>query len=92
MTQLTCTCLLSVQVIGNNRIETRCGHVFQATSTWPHGSYCGEYCATHDLEARALSDAGPDMETPDECFGINAYRAQLRQVGADEERDHQFAG
>ncbi len=92
MTQLTCTCLLSVQVIGNNRIETRCGQVFQVTSTWSHGSYCGEYCATHDLEARLPSEAGTDMQTPDEYFGINAFRVQPRQVGAFEDRDHQSDG
>lgn len=90
MTQLICSCLLSVihRTNGTSQ-EVRCGTVFDARSTWEFGSYCSWYCSQHDLEAIPVRDAAPDMQTPDQHFGINAFRVLPRQQGALEEREQQ---
>ncbi len=91
MTQLTCPCLLFVERDDKGiSQEVRCGIVFEVLSAWEYGSYCSLYCSKHDLEAVALPDAVPDMQTPDQHFGVNAFRVVLRQQGAFEDREQQL--
>jgi len=66
-----------------------CSRVVEGVdSSWEYGSYCSLECVEcPGFDKQGASSCLADMDTTDGFLGINAFRRQLPQLGADDGKE-----